>query len=109
MRKARRYSASLSRNRVARARPLRSTGLDDSHTYVRNRNMTGAELVRRIRRLGRERGVPVAFEPRRGKGSHAMLTYGARRTMVPMHPRDLGRGLLHDILKQLGLTLEDLR
>jgi len=32
--------------------------------------MTGNELLRRLRRLGSQRGVAIRFEEERGKGSH---------------------------------------
>lgn len=33
---------------------------------------------------------------------------GVWRTIVPMH-REIARGTLHDILKQIGLTRDELR
>ena len=44
--------------------------------------MTGAEFVRRMRRLGRERGVAVEFRAERGKGGHGTLYHGRRVTIV---------------------------
>jgi hypothetical protein len=41
--------------------------------------MTGDELIRRLRRIGRERGVEVRLDELKGKGSHAALYYGSRR------------------------------
>lgn len=71
--------------------------------------MTGAEFMRRIKELGRERGVDVRFEPRRGKGSHGRLYYGERFTTLKDRRAEIGPGLLHAMLKQLGLSLEDMR
>lgn len=68
-----------------------------------------AELVRLVQRLARKRGVAFKHESRKGKGSHSRLWYGTRFTTVPMHAHDLKTGTLHAILKQLALTLEDLR
>ena len=42
------------------------------------------------------------------KGSHAMLYYGARKTIVPDRRRDIHRGLLADMLRQLGLDRNDI-
>ncbi len=39
----------------------------------------------------------------KGKGSHAMVTFGDRRATVPMHSADLPRGTLRTILIQLGV------
>lgn len=70
--------------------------------------MKGAELVRRVRRLGRRRGVPVTFRAERGKGSHGTLYFGSRFTIVRNLKDELKTGTLHATLKQLGLTLGDL-
>jgi mRNA interferase HicA len=70
--------------------------------------MAGAEFIRRIRRLGRKRGVVVDFDERRGKGSHGTLYFGNRATVVKDRKKELGAGLLNDMLKQLGLTRADL-
>ena len=69
--------------------------------------MTGDELVKRIRRLGRERGVAVRFEPRTGKGSHGRLYFGDRFTTVKDRRKDIGHGLLAAMLRQLGVSRDD--
>jgi mRNA interferase HicA len=70
--------------------------------------MNGAEFIRRVRRVGRARGIPVEFDERRGKGSHGTLYFGDRATVVKDRKKELGAGLLNDMLKQLGLTKADL-
>ena len=71
--------------------------------------MTGAEFVRRVRRLGRKRGVTAEFRAERGKGSHGTLYYGERLTVVRNLRDELKPGALHAMLKQLDLTRDDLR
>ncbi len=71
--------------------------------------MKGSEFIRRVRRLGRRQGVPVEVRAERGKGSHRMLFFGDRRTVVRDPKDELKTGTLHAMLKQLGLALEDLR
>src|SRR5215472_8166824 len=44
--------------------------------------MTGNELLRRLSRLGRQRGVAVRFEEERGKGSHGTVSFGNRFTVL---------------------------
>jgi predicted RNA binding protein YcfA (HicA-like mRNA interferase family) len=48
----------------------------------------------------------------RQKGSHVSMEKvdagGVWRTIIPMH-REIARGTLHDILKQTGLTRDELR
>ena len=72
------------------------------------RPMTGAELIRALRKLGRRRGVEVRFVNRRGKGSHGTLYWGDRKTIVKDRKKELSRGLLVDMLRQLGLDPRDL-
>lgn len=70
--------------------------------------MKGSEFVRRVRRVGRNRGISVELRPERGKGSHATLYFGARFTVVRNLKDELKSGTLHAMLRQLGLSLEDL-
>ena len=70
--------------------------------------MTGDEFVRRVRRLGRERGIPVHFEPRRGKGSHGRLYLGDRFTTVKNRRKEISPGLLAAMLRQVRLSREDI-
>jgi mRNA interferase HicA len=80
----------------------------NSHKYVRYVAMTGNEFEKRIRHLGRRRGVLVAFDRGHGKGSHGRLYYGARFTTLKDRKKEIGPGLLSAMLHQLGLTKADL-
>ena len=66
-----------------------------------------AVSARQIIRLLRSRG----FVQTRQSGSHAIFRHpDGRGTTVPIHAnRDLGRGLLRQIMRDANLTLEDLR
>jgi predicted RNA binding protein YcfA (HicA-like mRNA interferase family) len=70
--------------------------------------MTGNELLRRLRRLGQQRGVEVRLDELKGKGSHAALYYGSRRTTLKDRRKEIGPGLLRSMLRQLGLAPRDL-
>ena len=70
--------------------------------------MTGDEFVRRVRRLGRERGIPVRFQPRKGKGSHGRLYLGDQFTTVKNRRKEISPGLLAAMLRQLRLSREDI-
>ena len=61
-----------------------------------------------MRKWGRRRGVEVRFVTRRGKGSHGTLYVGGRKTIVKDRKKELSRGLLVDMLHQLGLEPRDL-
>ena len=71
--------------------------------------MKGTEFVRRVVKLAKARGVSCRFDPVRGKGSHGTLYFGGRRTVVRNLKDELKTGTLHGMLKQLGLTLDELR
>jgi mRNA interferase HicA len=70
--------------------------------------MNGAELAKELKRLAKQRGVDFSYEPLQGKGSHGRLLFGDRLTTVNGPKKAIGPGLLHDMLKQLGLTKDDL-
>jgi mRNA interferase HicA len=70
--------------------------------------MTGTELLRRLKRLGSERGVEVRLDEPKSKGSHAALYYGTRRTTLKDRRKEIGPGLLSALLRQLGLSRRDI-
>lgn len=65
--------------------------------------MKADNLIKLIRRTGRKHGVAVRYEP-----SHSRLYYGDRFTTVKGGSKDVGPGLLAAMLRQLGLTMNDL-
>ena len=69
--------------------------------------MTRAEFLRKIKRLGRMRGVPVRYDPSPGKGSHGALYFGSQKTTLKDPRKEIGIGLLHNMLGQLGLSRRD--
>jgi len=59
-------------------------------------------LARAFKRLG--------FQTRPGKGSHVIFYHeNGRYTSIPMHPKPMGKGLLHKILKQVDISPEELK
>ena len=56
--------------------------------------MTGAEFLRKVKRLGKRHKIAVEFLPKPGKGSHGVLFYGSNRTVLKDLKKDLPRGLL---------------
>ena len=72
--------------------------------------MKGAEFLRRVKRLGQAKGVEVRLVGHRGKGSHATLYYGSTgRAILQDLKKELPAGTFHAMLRQLGLTLDDLQ
>jgi mRNA interferase HicA len=70
--------------------------------------MNGGEFERRIRKIGRKRGVPVSFDAGHGNGSHGRLYYGSRFTTLKDRKKEIGPGLLKAMIEQLGLKKKDL-
>lgn len=70
--------------------------------------MNGNELLKRLRRLARNRGLPLKLVRERGKGSHATLYLGARFTILKNRKQEIGPGLLLKILRDLGLEKSDI-
>jgi predicted RNA binding protein YcfA (HicA-like mRNA interferase family) len=64
--------------------------------------MTANELLRKLRRLG------AIVVPSRGKGGHVRIELAGRVTHVPTGTGELKTGLVHGVLRQLGLTMRDL-
>jgi len=59
------------------------------------------ELVRALEKHG--------FVLLRQRGSHAQYRHtDGRKTSVPMHSKELPKGTCHKILKQAGLSLEEI-
>ncbi|MEA3641715.1 MAG: type II toxin-antitoxin system HicA family toxin [Lamprobacter sp.] len=70
--------------------------------------MTGAEFLKRVRKLAKERDLSYSWHPEMGKGSHGVLKLADRRTVVRNLKDELKTGTLHAMLKQLDLTTADL-
>lgn len=68
----------------------------------------GKEFIRRVQRHARDRGLRFEWRPDLGKGSHGILVLGDRRTVVRNPKDELKTGTLHAMLKQLGLSREDI-
>ena len=71
--------------------------------------MMGHEFIRRVTEIANARQVPVRIDRKRGKGSHLVLHYGNRKTIVKDRRKELGPGLLSAMLRQLGIDQVDVR
>ena len=70
--------------------------------------MNGNELLKRLRKLARQRGLPLRLVRERGKGSHGTLYLGKRYTIMKDRKQEIGPGLLATMLRNLGLTKQDI-
>ena len=70
--------------------------------------MTGNEFIRKVKALGKQRGIGVMLNAARGKGSHQTLYYGASFTVVRNPKDELKTGTLHGMCSQIGIKVLDL-
>jgi mRNA interferase HicA len=71
--------------------------------------MRGSEFIRRVRRYANSHGLHCEWHPDLGKGSHGVLILGTQRTVVRNPKDELKTGTLKAMLKQLGISLVELR
>ncbi|NEQ82815.1 MAG: type II toxin-antitoxin system HicA family toxin [Moorea sp. SIO2I5] len=70
--------------------------------------MKGSELIRRVKKLAKERGLEARVDKKRGKGSHVTLYFGDRFTIVRNPKDELKTGTLKAMLRQLGLQEDEI-
>ncbi len=72
--------------------------------------MNGNEFLRRLRRLGKARGVSIIYETGRGtgKGSHGMVWFGDQWTTLKDPRKEIGPGLLNSMCRGLGIDRKDI-
>lgn len=58
--------------------------------------------------MAEKRQLPVEFKSRRGKGSHGTLFVGERFAIIPDPKRELKKGTLAAILRQLDMDRSEL-
>jgi mRNA interferase HicA len=65
--------------------------------------MKGSEFVRKVKKLARKQGIECKHVKERGDGSHSLLYFGNKRTVVRNLKDALKKGTLQAMLKQLGI------
>lgn len=73
-----------------------------------NAGVKGSEFLRKVKAAARRKRLVCRWVAERGSGSHGTLYLGSRFTVVKDLKKELGPGLLSDMLKQLGICKEDL-
>jgi mRNA interferase HicA len=67
--------------------------------------MNGNELIKILKKIGREKGLAVRLDRKRGKGSHFTLYFGVKRTIMKDRTKEIGPGLLNNVpLNYLQVT-----
>ncbi len=70
--------------------------------------MKGSEFLKKLKKLGKNKGISVEFIAERGKGSHGTVYFGDRRTMLKDRKQELGKGLFRKMCEQLGIDPTEL-
>lgn len=70
--------------------------------------MTGNEFIRKVKAVGRRRGIAVTLNASRGNGSHQALYFGPAFTVVRNPKDELKIGTLHGMCSQIGIKVSDL-
>jgi len=68
--------------------------------------MTSADLLRRLNRLATRRGWAIVET--QGSGSHLKVRLNGKTTVIAMHRTVMPPGTFRKVLKDLGLTVEDM-
>jgi mRNA interferase HicA len=70
--------------------------------------INGNELLKRLKKIARQRRLHLQFVRERGKGSHGTLYFGDRYTIMKDRKKEIGPGLLKKMLSDLGLDKSDI-
>ena len=70
--------------------------------------MSGNEFIRKVKAIGRARGIDVRLNAARGKGSHQTLYFGTAFTVVRNPKDELKTGTFHALCAQLGLRSNEI-
>lgn len=64
----------------------------------------GSEFLKKVQAEAKKNGVSFRWAPSRGKGSHGTVYYDANQTIVKDLKKDIDKGLLSAMKKQLGVS-----
>ena len=70
--------------------------------------MNGNELLKRLKKIAKQRRLHLQLVRERGKGSHGTLYLGDRYTIMKDRKKEIGPGLLKKMLTDLGLDKSDI-
>ena len=70
--------------------------------------MNGNELLKRLKKIAKQRGERLEFVKKHGKGSHGTICLGDKCTTMKDRKKEIGTGLLNAMLDQLGVDKSEL-
>ena len=71
-------------------------------------SMNGNELLKKLRKVAREKGAKLKLIKSHGKGSHMTLHFGVKKTTMKDLKKEIGAGLLNAMLDRIGLSRDDI-
>jgi mRNA interferase HicA len=71
--------------------------------------MRGSDFIDCVKELAKERGLEFRFDQTRGKGSHGTIWLGSQFTVLPDARKELKKGTVAGMCRQLGIKPHDLR
>ena len=72
------------------------------------KNMNGSELLKKLKKIAKERKINLELVKSHGKGSHCTLHFGDKKTTMKDPKKEIGSGLLKAMLDRLGLKKKDI-
>ncbi len=69
--------------------------------------VNGRQFISKVRRIARQEGLTVRFVAEEGAGSHGTLYLGNKKTTVKDRKKEISKGLLAKMLKDLGIAPKD--
>ena len=79
-----------------------------SNRSVQHYECEGQRISRKVKTVARRKKLTYRWVPERGSGSRGTVYVGSKFTVVKDLKKELGPGLLSDMLKQIGIRKEDL-
>jgi mRNA interferase HicA len=70
--------------------------------------MRGQELIKKLQKLAKIKGVEFRLDQKRGKGSHITLYFDKKFTIIRNPKDELKTGTFNAILKQIGVSKDEL-
>ena len=71
-------------------------------------SMNGNELLKKLKKIAKERKINLKLVKSHGKGSHGTLHFGGKKTTMKDPKKEIGPGLFKAMLDRIGLEKKDI-
>jgi len=72
------------------------------------KNINGNELLKKLKKIAKERKLNLELVKSHGKGSHGTLHFGDKKTIMKDPKKEIGPGLLKAMIDRLGLKKKNI-